>query len=120
MKKLSDYEGDEAIELWGDLLEPLTAILSDQKIGKIVKSGANKIIIAKEILNSHKDEATKILLRIDPTPINGLNIVIRLVAIIGEIGQSEELQGFFGFAEQAKTGGESIGLPTVNTEDGEN
>lgn len=120
MKKLSDYQGDEAIELWADLLEPLTKILGDNKIEQAVKSGKPKILIAREILKAHKQEATEILLRIDPTPINGFNIILRLVNILAEIGENQEVKSFFGFAEQAKTDSESSGFVMVNTEDTEN
>ena len=50
MKKLSDYKGDDAILLWADLLEPITAIISDKKVAVAVRSGKNKILIAKEII----------------------------------------------------------------------
>lgn len=114
MKKLSDYQGNDAIELWADLLDPLMAIVADKDIANIVQSGKNPITIAKEILKKHKDNATAILLRIDPEPINGLNIVIRLVKILNEIGESEELKSFFGFAEQKKEE-ESSGSAMANT-----
>jgi hypothetical protein len=120
MKKLSDYKGEDAIELWGDLIDLMTPILADREIADIVKSGKPKIMIAKAILATHKQDAVKILLRIDPTPIDGLNIVIRLVAIITEIGQDETVKDFFGFAEQAKTGKESTGLLTESIEAEEN
>lgn len=116
MKKLSDYKGDEAIELWADLLEPLTIILSDDKVQNVIKSGKPKLIIAKEILKSHKTEATEILLRIDPEPINGLNIILRLIAVLADIGQNDEIKSFFGFAEQEQTENESFGSVTESTE----
>lgn len=116
MKKLSDYQGDEAIELWADLLGPLTAILSDDKVQKIVKSGKPKMLIAKEILKSHKKEATEILLRIDPEPLDGLNIILRLVALLADIGDNEEIKSFFGYAEQGQTENESFGSVTESTE----
>ena len=115
MKKLSDYKDDEAIELWADLLDPLASILGDEKIQKIVKSGKSKMVIAKEILTSHKKEALEIMLRIDPEPIDGLNIVLRLVGILTDIGQNEEIKSFFGFAEQAKMEKGSSGSVTENT-----
>ena len=31
MKTLSDYKDEEAIELWADLIDPLTAIFSDKE-----------------------------------------------------------------------------------------
>lgn len=116
MKKLSDYKGDEAIELWADLLEPLNVILADEEVSKVIQSGKPRLIIAKSILKSHKKEAVDIMLRIDPEPINGLNIILRLVALLADIGQNDEIKSFFGYAEQAKTEDESGGSVTENTE----
>lgn len=120
MKKLSDYQGEEAIELWGDLLEPLTEIMGDPKIAQVVKSGQPKMMIVKTILLEHKKEAEKILLRIDPEPLDGLNLVVRLFSVLVEIGNREDVRGFFGFAAQEKTQQESTGSVTVNTEAEEN
>lgn len=116
MKKLSDYHGDEAIELWADMLDPLSKILEDDKIKNIVRSGKPKLLIAKEILKKHKKEALEIMLRIDPTPIDGLNVVLRLVNILTDIGSNEEIKGFFGYAEQEKTGKGSSGSVTESIE----
>lgn len=114
MKKLTDYKGDEAIELWADLLDPLSVILTDEAIRKVVQSGKSKLDIAKEVLKKHKKEATKILLRIDNTPIDGLNIILRLVDLITDIGQNEQINGFFGYAEQDQKVKGSSGSPTEN------
>lgn len=116
MKKLSDYKGDEAIELWADLLEPLNAILGDDTVRTTIQSGKSKMMIAKDILKTHKKEAVDILLRIDPEPINGLNIILRLVALIADIGQNDEIKSFFGYAGQEQTESESSGFVMVNTE----
>lgn len=120
MRKLSDYKDDDALELWADLLDPLTKILSDDKIRSIVNSGKPKLIIAKEILKGHKSEAVEILTRIDPEPVDGLNVVLRLINLITEIGQNDEIKSFFAYAEQAETDKESSGLPTENIEENEN
>lgn len=103
MKKLSDYKGDEAIELWADLIDPLTTILTDKEIAEVVKSGEPKVKIAKIILKAHANEAVEILERIDDTPVDGMNIVLRLVSLINEIGRNEDVKSFFGYAEQEKT-----------------
>ena len=115
MKKLSDYKGDAAIELWVDLLDPLTSILTDDEIRKVVTHGENKIVIAKTLLKNHKSDVVEVMTRIDPEPLDGLNIITRLIALITEIGQNEEIKSFFGYAEEVKTGRESSGLHTVNT-----
>ena len=116
MKKLSDYKGEEAIELWADLVDPLTEMLGDAEIKDVVTKGKSKLDIAKTILKNHSKEAADILTRIDPTPIDGLNIVLRLIALLGEIDANEEIKSFFGFAEQVKTDEESSGLLMANTE----
>jgi hypothetical protein len=120
MRKLSDFKGDEAIELWADLIDPLSIILTDTNIRDVVQSGQPKMAIAKEILKLHSQEAVDIMLRIDPTPIDGLNVILRLVALLADIGENEEIKSFFGYAEQAKTESESFGSPMVNTEAKEN
>lgn len=120
MKKLSDHKGEEAIAMWADLLEPFATIVNDEQVKQAVTSGKNPLLIAKEIIGSHKAEATEILLRIDDTELNGLNILIRLADILQEIGESEELKRFFGYAGQAMISSEFSGSATENTEAGEN
>lgn len=119
MKKLSDYKDEEALELWCDLLDPLARVIGDKEVAQVVKSGKPTLVIAKTILKAHAKDATDILLRIDPTPINGLNIVLRLIDLLEELGANEEIKTFFGFAAQEKTNDEFFGLPTENTEGGE-
>ena len=123
MKKLSDYQGDQAIDLWADLLDPISIILTDQDVQNVVKSGEAPIVIAKTVLKAHKQEAAEILTRIDPEPLNGMNIIMRLVAILAEIGENSELKAFFGYAAQASIESEtsaSFGSVTENTEVSEN
>ena len=116
MKRLTDYEGEAAIDLWADLLDPISSIINDANVAKVIRSGESKMVIAKEILKRHKEDAEKILLRIDPEPINGLNIVVRLIEILADIGNNEEIRPFFGYAAQEKMEKESSGSAMVNTE----
>ena len=118
MKKLGDYKDEEAIDLWMDLLDPIGEILQDKEVAKIYKKGGKPIQIAQEIVKRHRKDATQILLRIDPTPIDGLNIIIRLLDVIMEFERSEELKNFFGSAGTV-TEGASSGNATANTEDAE-
>lgn len=118
MKRLSDYENEDAIELWADLLDPIGVILQDKEIAKIIRSGKAPVTIAKEILKCHKKEATEILLRIDSTPLNGLNLIVRLVNVLMELLNSSEAKGFFGFAETVMDSASS-GNATESTEGAE-
>lgn len=122
MKKLADYEGEDAILLWADLLEPITRICSDKNIAELWRSKSTPVMIAREVLKSHGNDAMEVMLRIDPTPVNGLNAITRIVEVVIEISKSEELKGFFGKAEQTKTevSRESFGVVTANTEGAEN
>lgn len=120
MKRLSDYQGDDAIELWADLLDPIGEILTDEEIRKVVKSGESKLKIAQTILRTHKKDAAEILLRIDPVPLNGLNVIVRLVALLTEIGERSDMKAFFGYAAQENQQSESSGSVMENTEASEN
>ena len=117
MKTLSDYKGEEAIELWADLLDPLSAILGDKEFTSGLK-GKAPLMMAKEILKKYKNEAVEILTRIDPEPIDGMNILLRLVSLLADIGRNKEIMVFFGSAVQEISGSESSGSAMVNTEDG--
>ena len=116
MKKLSDYKDEAAIDLWADLLEYASVIFTDPE----VKQAANgsKVDLAKKMLKLHKKEVCQMLLLIDDEPIDGLNIVIRLVSILNEIGKDPELRDFFGLPGQNEKK-ESSGSATENTEENE-
>ena len=120
MKKFSDYKGEAAIDLWADLLEPLTNIFGDEEIRKVVKTNGPVIVKAKAILKTHKKDAVDMLMRIDPTPIDGLNVIARLVELFGEIQSSEYFADFFGSSAPETTERESFGSVTENIAAGEN
>ncbi len=120
MKRLSDYKGDEAIELWADLLDPISEILTDKEIAFATRQGLAPIKIAKLILKNHKTEAADILLRVDPEPLDGFNFIMRLVNLIAEIGENEEIKSFFGYAAQEKAENGSGGSAMESTEAKEN
>ena len=120
MKKLTDYKGEEAIELWADLLDPLTNIFSDKEVQDSIVTGASALSKAQTILKTHKNDAVTILLKIDPTPIDGLNLIARLLSLVLEIEHSEVFADFFGSAQPEKTESETSGSVTVLTQANEN
>ena len=119
MKRLDDYKGDEAIELWADLLDPISNILADPEVRKVIQSGKSAIKIAQTILKKHKIDATDILLRIDDSPITGMNVILRVVNLLEEFSENEEIKSFFGFAELTKQTNELPISAMENTEAGE-
>lgn len=116
MKKLSDYKGEEAIELWANILDPVIEIVGDEEIAKLIKDKAPMIIVAKKAIKDYRKEVSELLLAIDSTPLDGLNIITRLVSVINEIGRDEEIRGFFGLSA-GKTEEKSSGSATENTEE---
>lgn len=119
MKTLSDYKDEEAIELWADLLEPVSHILKDKEFTSGLK-GKPYIIMAKEILKEYKTETAEILKRISGEPLDGFNVLLTLVKLLADIGRNPEIISFFGSAEQGISESESFGSDMENTEDGEN
>ena len=115
MKRLSDYTGNEAIEIWGDLLDPMMDIFSDQEIVDDIQSDKPMIIPARKILKNHSESVAKLLLRIDPTPLNGLNAVVRTVTFISDVG-TVDFSTFFEFAEQGNKDKKPSGSPTESIE----
>ena len=117
MKKLSDYKDEEAIELWADLLDPISTILTDKEMQVVLRSKKAPIILAKEILKRHKKESSEILLRIDDTPLTGLNIITRLVSVISDVGNDKDVKSFFEYVVQVTKENASSGSPTESTEE---
>ena len=116
MKKLSDFKGEEAIDLWADLLDYATVIFTDPEVRKLRK--APKATIAKVMLKLHKKEVCNMLLTIDDTPIDGLNIMIRLISLLKEIESDPDLKDFFDLqGQREKT--ESSGSATAATKEKE-
>ena len=116
MKRLSDYQGEEAIELWGDLLIPIVDIVGDPDIGNMLRSKTPVIKTAQAMIKSYSKQVCQILLRIDPTPINGVNILTRLVGILTEMMQDETIQDFLLSHAGAEKEETSTGPATETTE----
>lgn len=119
MKRLSDYEGEEAILLWGDLLDLFTDMLANKEVADSFRQRKPALLTAKLILKECPKQASEILLRIDNTPLNGVNILTRLVGVISEMVQDPELQAFFGLSAEAKKEETHTGSATEITEEEE-
>ena len=115
MKKLSDYTGVEAVELWADLLEPMTKIIGDSDVANKLRAKLPPILIAKEILKKNPNEAVEVMERIDDTPVDGFNILARLVSLLNEFMSNPATKDFF--TSVAVTEETSFGSATENTEE---
>jgi hypothetical protein len=68
--RLSDFKGEEALDVLADIIEPMTFILADEEIQKMRKEAAEKkinmpyIIFVTPALRNHKPEIIQILARL--------------------------------------------------------
>ena len=120
MKKLSDFKGEEAILLWADLLDSFTEICTDKEIADALRAKKPALITAKLIVKKKPKEACNILLRIDDTPIDGLNLITRLAALIMEMVNDPTISSFFGSLAEVKKDNASTGSATENIKVDEN
>lgn len=65
MKRLSEYRGEQAIEVMGDILEPATIIMGDPEIRKLNDDSASKVKIVKYILKNHRESVLQIMAVLD-------------------------------------------------------
>lgn len=71
--KLSDYKGEDAIEVLADIIEPLAIILADNEIRELVQDKTTRtapIKLVKPALKNHKKEVLEILARIENVPVD--------------------------------------------------
>lgn len=101
--RLSDFKGEEAIDVLADIIEPITAIMTDKEIFELSKKKAKTIEYIKPMLKSHKAEVIQILARLDnKTEAEykaGLNL-ITLPKQVLELVNDPEVQNLFHSQEQ--------------------
>ena len=119
--RLSDYKGEEALDVLADIIEPVTLILGDKEIQELAK-GKNvpPIKFVKPMLKNHKKEILEILARLENEPIEEykekVNILTLPTAIL-ELINDPEIQNLFHSQGQTQvTSLASSGSATENTE----
>ncbi len=116
--KLSDYKGEDAVDVMLDLIEPLWSMLQKPGVADDLKKEKNPIGMAKVLLKNSKKEAIDILQVIDKTPVDGENITPRFISMFIYMMNNPYWRDFFGFAEIPNTKGSASSL-TENTEESE-
>ena len=61
MKQLSEYRGEQAIDILAELIEPATAIMADKEVAELARSKAPAVKIIKPAIKNHKREVIEIL-----------------------------------------------------------
>jgi hypothetical protein len=117
--KLSEYKGDDALELLANILEPASEIIGDAEVKEMFTSKAPLLKVVKVILKNHKREVTEILAYLDGEDpetyeVGFMTLPIKLLQIL----QDKELLAVFQSQVQI-TADASSGSAMENTEETE-
>ena len=115
--KLSEYKGEEAVEVLADILTPAVEIFGDPEIQKSLRSGEAMVKTISTIVKTHKKEVLEILAGLENTPVEEYECTIPdILKKVFEIVNDEDLKAFFislAKTDSAKSSGEDM----ENTED---
>ena len=113
--KLSEYQGEAALDILADLIEPAGEIMSDKEIGEVFKENRFKAIGLA--IKKHKKAVMQILATMDGVPVDEYKCnVFSLPVKILEILNDPEMIQLFQY--QGQTGdAKSSGSASENTED---
>lgn len=115
MRKLSEYVGEDALDLLAELIEPAIHIMQDEELQS--RFGQENVVvadIASLVVKRYKKDILKILTLLSEEADYNPNIFVLLKDVI-DLFNDEELIDFFNSQVQM-TESESFGLATENTE----
>lgn len=112
--KLSDFKGEEAILLLGDLIDPCMEIFTDEELRKAYEKETVATCV-KLVLKSHPRAVLTILALLDGVPVdkyecNPITLPMKVMQIIND----EELRAFFLSSAQMASE-KPTGSATANT-----
>ena len=113
--KLSEYQGEAALDILADLIEPAGEIMSDKEIGEVFKENRFKAIGLA--IKNHKKAVMQILATMDGVPVDEYkcNVFSLPVKILELLNDPEMIQLF---QYQGQTGdANSSGSASENTEE---
>lgn len=123
--KLSEIKGVDAIDAIADIIDPITAIMADDEIRKMmtVVPRPSELTMAKTILKRKKKEILEILAVMhgenpDTFKPSLIELPIMLLSLINEVQANEELMSLFRSQHQMISN-VSFGAVTGNTEETE-
>ena len=112
--KLSEYQGEAALDILADLIEPAGEIMSDKQIGDIFKENRFKAIGLA--IKNHKRAVMQILATMDGVPVeeykcNVFSLPVKILELLNdpEMIQLFQYQGQTGDANSSGSASENIG-----------
>ena len=119
--KISDYKGEDAIDLLADIIDPLSAILDDDEIQKEAEAGEGMktLKMARMILKKYKSECIAIFARIEGVDVSEYKpTLFQLIKQVLDVLNDEEAQELFTSQGQIEDAASS-GSATDNIPDAE-
>lgn len=113
--KLSEYKNEDALELLADLIEPVSVLMTDEQLKKMVTADAKKLDIARYLLKSHNKEIIAVLARLNGADVYDANIVDILTQVLDLINDPV-LTDFF--ESQVRNWGGEISTPAMENTEG--
>lgn len=107
--KLSDFKGEEAIEVLADIIEPISNIATDEQVKEAFRANS-KMKVAQAILRNHPKEIIEVLARLDNKTVEEYEVTLFTLPMkLLEILNDKELTSLFQSQEQ--TGGATSSTP---------
>lgn len=103
--KLSDFKGEEALDVLADIIEPLTYILGDNEMQELANKQAPAVAYIKPILKNHKKELIEVLARLENESVDEYVKNLSLISLpkqILELINDPEVQSLFHSQEQSQ------------------
>ena len=119
--RLSDFKGEEALDVLADIIEPLTEILTDKEIQELSKKKNTPVIkFVKPAIKNHKKELMIVLARLNKQTVEEYEKNVSLVTLpiqVLELINDPEVQSLFrSQVESRVTSLASSSSATENTE----
>ena len=111
--KLSEYQGEAALDILADLIEPAGEIMSDKEIGEVFKKNRFKAVALA--IKNHKNAVMKIMSTIDGIPVeeykcNVFTLPVKILELLNDpaLVQLFTYQGQTGDANSSGSASENI------------
>ena len=97
--KLSDYKGEEALDVLADIIEPLSNIITDDEIQDLAKNDKTPVLaMVKPAIKNHKKDLIEILARLENQPVEEYKEKMNLFTLpkqVLELLNDPEVQSLF-------------------------
>ena len=116
--RLSEFKDEQALDVFVELIEPVSRILADPEVAKAAKGG-NKIAAIKAAIKTHKKDVMTALALMEGVPVAEYHCgVLSLPVKLLEILNDPDVMQLFTYAGQTM-GGTSSGSDMASTVGGE-